>query len=53
MDEKPSWTVYGLFQPDNPRFDSEQEAIECAQAGVNDWARDVVVVRSEVVWRSR
>jgi hypothetical protein len=46
------YTVYGTFSPNPSVFDEETEALEYAKRNVNDWAKDVSVVKSEVVWRS-
>ena len=52
MSDDAIYTVYGAFAPSPSTFTDEARAIEYAKASVNDWAKDVVVVKSQTIWRS-
>ena len=47
-----TYTVHGAFSPSPTSFQDKAEAIKYAESCVNDWARDVYVVKSEIIWRS-
>ena len=50
-----SYTIYGAFTPVPIHFigeDKLDEALQCARDCVNDWAPDVILVKSEVIWRA-
>ena len=47
------YTVYGAFAPEPRTFQTQEEAIAYAESSTNDWARDVSVVKSETIWRSK
>jgi hypothetical protein len=49
LSKVPWYTVYGAFTPSDKQFTTEEEAVEYARSKVNDWAKRVWIVKSEVI----